>query len=127
METPLSLCSGRLEFDPRSGVAESTLTGVDWPLTGVDQTLTCNVSNDEAVGPHTPRGTTQLVTHGTTKDYLCKCQLQVQIPRQVRGSEECQSKVQVAGSCQCVQGELGSMIGLGSEPIIGSSEEASGS
>ncbi|GKF82325.1 hypothetical protein Tco_0243981, partial [Tanacetum coccineum] len=52
---------------------------------------------------------------------------EVRIPRQVRGSEECQSEVQVAGLCQCVQGELGSRIGLGSEPIIGSSEEASGS
>ncbi|GKB34291.1 hypothetical protein Tco_0879233 [Tanacetum coccineum] len=94
------------------------MTGVDWPLTGIDQTLTYNVSNDEAVGPHTPRGTTQVVTRGTTNDYLCRCQLQVRILRQVRGSEECQSEIQVAGLCQCVQGELGSMIGLGSEPII---------
>ncbi|GJZ15977.1 hypothetical protein Tco_0551654 [Tanacetum coccineum] len=49
------------------------MTGVDWPLTDIDQTLTCNVSNDEAVGPYTPRGTTQVVTRGTTNDYSVRC------------------------------------------------------
>ncbi|GJS69587.1 hypothetical protein Tco_0702428 [Tanacetum coccineum] len=72
-----------------------------------------------------PRYSLQMSQPSKRSRKSTRCQLQVRIPRRVQGSEECQSEVQVAGSCQCVQGVLGLMIGLGSEPIIGSSEEAS--